>query len=154
MRMSKPILLALALVGVLLAIPTLSAAGTTQLTAKLKGSEEVPGPGDKNGKGDVSVKVKPQKRKLCFQLKFSNIEPATAAHVHKGVEGVAGPIKVTLFEDSTGIPGPTAEGCERKLRKKLLRKIARKPERFYVNVHNAEFPDGAIRGQLQAPPGP
>jgi hypothetical protein len=29
-----------------------------------------------------------------------------------------------------------------------LAAILANPNGFYVNVHNAEFPDGAIRGQL------
>ena len=153
MRRSKLLVFALVLIAAMLALSALAAAGgTTQLSAKLKGNEEVPGPGDKDGKGEISVAVKPKRERLCFQLTFSNIEPVTAGHVHKGVAGVDGPIKVTLFEDSAGIPGPTAEGCAKHQRKKLLRKIAHHPERFYVNLHNDEFPDGAIRGQLEPAP--
>lgn len=151
MRRSKLFTGVLALIGVMLAVPALSAAGgTTQLSAKLKGNEEVPaGSGDKNGKGEIFVAVKPKREKLCFQLEFSNIEGAAAGHVHKGLPGVDGPIKVTLFVSSPAAPGPTAEGCVRNQKKKLLRKIAREPEKFYVNIHNEEFPDGAIRGQLE-----
>jgi hypothetical protein len=32
----------------------------------------------------------------------------------------------------------------------LARRIANNPQRFYVNIHNEKFPDGAIRGQLEA----
>jgi CHRD domain len=32
--------------------------------------------------------------------------------------------------------------------KRLAKKLRRAPENFYVNVHNSEHPDGAIRGQL------
>ena len=150
MRISKSLIIVAAIAAALVAIPALSmAAGTTQLTAKLRGSEEVPGPGDPNGKGEASVAVKPKREKVCFQLTFEKIEGATAAHIHKGVAGVAGPIKVELFEDATGSPGPTAEGCVKDQKKRLLRKIARKPQRFYVNVHNDDFPGGAIRGQLE-----
>ena len=130
-----------------LALPAVTGAAATQLSAKLKGSEEVHD-GDKNGRGEIFVKVKPNRGKVCFLLEFEKIAPPTAGHIHKGAEGTDGPVKVTLFEDSVGLPGPTAEGCVKKVRKKLAKRIAKKPERFYVNLHNAEFPDGAIRGQL------
>ncbi len=149
MRILKVLPVLAALLVALVALPALSSAGTAELSAKLRGSEEVPGPGDKNGKGEASIRVNPKKGKLCFRLEFTNIEPPTAGHIHRGVAGVAGPIKVTLFEDPAGLPGPTAEGCERQLRTKLLRRIKRAPQKFYVNLHNDEFPGGAIRGQLE-----
>ena len=34
------------------------------------------------------------------------------------------------------------------VKRDLLRELARHPERFYVNLHNHKFHDGAIRGQL------
>jgi hypothetical protein len=148
MTRSKPILALLALGAVGLMVPALSGAAATQLSAKLKGNEEV-GDGDKNGRGEVFMAVKkPRKRKLCFQLSWGKIEPPTAAHIHKGAKGADGPIKVTLFEDANGVPGETAEGCVKKIRKRIAKKLKKAPEKYYVNVHNAEFPDGAIRGQL------
>ena len=36
----------------------------------------------------------------------------------------------------------------------MLKRIAKSPEKFYVNVHNAAYPDGAIRGQLGLAPKP
>jgi hypothetical protein len=52
-----------------LLIPALSGAAATQLSAKLKGNEEV-ADGDPNGRGEASVAVKkPSKRKLCFELR-------------------------------------------------------------------------------------
>ena len=148
MTRSKPILALLALGAVGLMVPALSGAAATQLSAKLKGNKDV-GDGDKNGRGEVFMAVKkPSKRKLCFQLSWEKIEPPTAAHIHKGAKGVDGPIKVTLFEDANGVPGETAEGCVKKIRKRIAKKLKKTPEKYYVNVHNAEFPDGAIRGQL------
>lgn len=150
MTISKAVPTALALVATMLLAPALAGAGgTTQLSAKLKANEEVPGPGEKGGSGEIFVTVKPKKEKLCFQLEFRKIGPPKAGHIHKGVDGEAGPVKVTLFEDSAGLPGPTAEDCVKNLRKRLLRKVAKSPQRFYVNLHNEEFPDGAIRGQLE-----
>jgi hypothetical protein len=135
------------------AAPALIAAGakTTTVAATLKGNAEVPGPGDRNGKGDFTAKLKPAKKKVCFTLEVSKLDPMVAAHIHKGASDVAGPIKITLFEDSAGVPGTgNYEGCVKKVKKKLLKKIAAAPEKYYANVHTTEFPDGAIRGQLEA----
>lgn len=153
MQSRKTVFAAALLLGIALLVPTLSAAaGAKTSTATLKGKSEVPGPGDKNGKGEVTVTAKPKQQKVCFQLEFSQIEDPVAGHIHKGSADVAGPVKVTLFEDPAGIPGPTAEGCIDDVRKKLVRNIRRTPEKYYVNLHNTEFPDGAIRGQLEATP--
>ena len=114
------------------------------LTANLKGSAEVPGPGDPDGRGKARVRVRPRAGTVCFRLRWRNIADPTAAHIHRGRKGEAGPVVVTLFSgeaDSAGcVTGQDAD---------LLREIKRHPPRFYVNVHNAEFPDGAIRGQLK-----
>jgi CHRD domain len=74
----------------------------------------------------------------------SNIAPATAAHIHEAPVGKAGDAVVTLS------PPPT-EGSSKNcvnVDKDLIKRIRQNPENFYVNVHNADFPDGAIRGQL------
>jgi hypothetical protein len=117
-----------------------------QVSAELDGKQEVPGPGDPNGRGEAFASVKTKKRKLCFQVSWVKIEAPVAAHIHKGAEGDAGPVKVLLFDQTP--PTDIVEGCVKNVQKKLLKKIARNPQRFYVNVHNAEYPDGAIRGQL------
>jgi hypothetical protein len=147
MTKSKLIVALLALGAVGLLVPALSAAAATQLSANLKGNEEVSG-GDSNGRGEAFFSVKkPSKRKLCYSLSWEKIEPPIAAHIHKGAEGVDGPIKVTLFEDPNGLTASAAEGCV-KISEKIAKKLRSTPERFYANVHNAEFPAGAIRGQL------
>ncbi len=133
------------------AIPALSTAApdTAELEATLSGAEEVPGPGSKKGKGETHVFVTPSKAKLCFTLEVKKLDPVVAGHIHKGKEGVAGDVVVPLFEDEAGLDGNGSyEGCVKKLDKKLLKKIIAKPEKFYVNIHTEDYPDGAIRGQL------
>jgi CHRD domain len=125
-----------------------AAAPAVQLSANLKGAKEVPGPGDPNGKGEIFVAVKKQKRKVCFELRFRKIEDPEEGHIHKGGRNDAGPVKVLLFEDRAGLPGRRFEDCV-KGKRKTLRKIARNPGRYYVNIHNDDYPDGAIRGQLK-----
>jgi len=72
----------------------------------------------------------------------------TAAHIHRGAKGANGPIKIPLFEDPDGLTVSEVEGCVKKIRKRIAKRLRKSPERFYVNVHNAEHPDGAIRDQL------
>jgi hypothetical protein len=145
-----PALLALAVLA--LAVPALSAAGnnTTELQAKLKGKNEVPGPGSPKGKAEMHIFVKPTQKKVCFNFEVSKLDPITAGHIHKGDSETAGPVKVTLFEDETGLDGTgNYEGCVKNLKKTLLKKIVKAPEKFYVNLHTLDYPDGAIRGQLE-----
>jgi hypothetical protein len=115
------------------------------LKANLKGANEVPGPGDTDGRGKARIRVRPAAGTVCFRLRWNNIaEPPTKAHIHKGAKGVAGPVVVTLFDGTA-----TNKGCVTGLDTALLRDIKQHPRQYYVNIHNAEFPDGAIRGQLK-----
>ncbi len=41
----------------------------------------------------------------------------------------------------------SSEGCARLSRAKIL-EIKNNPSRYYVNVHNRPFPNGALSGQL------
>ncbi|MBC7814557.1 MAG: CHRD domain-containing protein [Burkholderiales bacterium] len=118
---------------------TQSASETT-----LSGAAEVPGPGDADGRGSATVTVDFNTREVCYTLSVSNIETATAAHIHRGTEDVAGPVVVPLAAPTTG----SSSGCIAVSDPVLLNAIARNPELYYVNVHNTPFPSGAVRGQL------
>lgn len=120
----------------------------------MNGRQEVPGPGDHDGIGVFTYRVKGWE--LCYTITDRHIKPAKAAHIHKGKRGVAGPIVVTLKPPVKG----SARGCikavkhENKknaalvLTRSELHGIVNSPQRYYANVHNAKFPKGAIRGQL------
>jgi hypothetical protein len=149
MRLRVLTLIAAAGLLAALAIPAFAAVGKTQLVSKLSGKKEIPGPGDADGKGAGTFKVNPAKGKFCFLIEYENIEDASAGHIHKGDKANAGPIKIPLFEETT--PSP-AKGCVTDVRERLLKKIAKDPKAWYVNLHNGEFPDGAIRGQLKLAP--
>jgi hypothetical protein len=144
------LLSALAAMAAVIALPALSS-GATLLGAKLKASEEVPGPGDPDAKGGVQIALKAKKKKVCFTLEYRKLDGgATAAHIHKGVEGVAGPVKVELFTaDPPLAEQGSFEGCQKHIKRPLIRRMKKHPERFYVNVHSEPYPDGAIRGQLK-----
>jgi len=129
-----------------LVVPALGAVDDAVLEAKLKGKQEVPGPGDEDGTGLAQLETKIAKSKVCYLIEYEDIETATAAHVHKGAKGDDGKIVIPLFEEETESP---AEDCIKVKKERTLKKIVKNPADFYVNVHNAEFEDGAIRGQLK-----
>lgn len=116
-----------------------------KLTATLSGGDEVPGPGDTNGAGLFEGRVNPGQGRICYTLSAGNIENPTMAHIHLGAPGVAGDPVVTL-ETPDG-DDDDSEECQ-DIDRALAQAIVRDPAAYYVNVHTAEFPQGAIRGQL------
>jgi hypothetical protein len=144
MRSRKTLaVLVLAAVGALVfAVPAIAATVVT-LEASLTGEKEVPGPGDRNGTGDAKIILKPAKQKVCYVLRADDIRPAQAAHIHEGRRNVAGPVVVELKPPTNGF----SSGCTTASRA-LIRDMIQTPAEYYVNVHNAPFPAGAIRGQL------
>jgi hypothetical protein len=132
------------------AVPTSVFGGSTvKLIAELDGNEEVPDKGDPNGSGAGDFRVKVRKRKLCYDIAFEDIEAPNAGHIHEGDAGVAGGIVIPLFDEPTGATSPVI-GCV-KAKRSLLKQVKRNPEHYYANLHNAEYPAGALRGQLVKP---
>src|SRR5665809_16008 len=108
-------------------------AANSTVSAKLSGKAEVPGPGDDDGSGEAALKLKKKKKKISFNISFEGIENPVAGHIHKGTTKVAGPIKVTLFEDEAGVTSPVSGTV--KAKKKLIKKIKNDPKSWYVNLH-------------------
>jgi hypothetical protein len=126
-----------------------------QLTARLLGGNEVP-PADPDGRGRAFVDT--GRTRVCFALLWSNIGAPIFAHIHSGVAGVNGPVVVPFFDVPEAAGSPPAAlpaeitavgGCVSVQDAALLRDIRRHPSAYYVNIHNVEFPGGAIRGQLR-----
>jgi CHRD domain len=141
----------LAIIILLLLMAAVAVAGTAAaaqaegrtLSATLTGAAEVPGPGDPDGTGSATLTVNPGLGQICYELTVSGIAPATAAHIHVGAAGVAGPVVVTLAPPTDG----TSSGCVG-VSRELALAILTNPSGYYVNVHNADYPAGAVRGQL------
>lgn len=141
------------------------------LEAELDGREEVNTSGnsaivgDPDGRGEVyvfGIDGDPTRTTLCYVLivhKIAGLDQppggGRAAHIHMGARGTNGPVVANLAwpQDGqaadclhvgevlpSGAPAfPTAIGPA---------DIFAHPTGFYVNVHNAEYPGGAVRGQL------
>ncbi len=123
-------------------------AGAPRRTS-LNGAEEAPGPGDGDGTGFAVIRLNVGRARVCWELSWANIVTATASHIHRAPFGVQGPVVVPLFV--SGTPTSPASGCTENVNPLLIQEIIDFPERFYVNIHNAGFPAGAIRGQLSVP---
>jgi CHRD domain len=115
------------------------------LYVSLTGLQEIPGPGDPDGNGTVEIRVVPRRGSICWNLYARAIDPATAAHIHRGGAGVAGaPVLALTTPDANG----RSQGCAT-VDPGLAREIGLAPHEFYVNVHSETHPQGAIRGQLR-----
>ena len=136
-------LAAFAASAALIAGAATAADGGRKLQTNLTGAAEVPGPGDPDGRGTARITVNPGQKQVCYKLSVSNIAPATAAHIHEAAPTAAGPVVVTLGAPTSG----TSSGCVTVTRALAL-EILKDPSDYYVNVHNAAFPAGAVRGQL------
>jgi CHRD domain len=132
-----------AVVGLAGVVPAAAASGrpfTTSLTGEAEvNAQGVPNQGDLDGSGTASIRINPGLGEVCWTITVSGVDPITAAHIHVAPPTAPGPIVVPL-EPYTG-------GCT-DVDRDLALEIIRNPDAYYVNVHNAPFPAGALRGQL------
>jgi hypothetical protein len=141
MLKSRTLLLAAASVAVL-ALPAAASAAGTKLMATLTGANETGG-GDPKGKGTLTADVDADSGDFCFTLTSSGTTGApVAAHVHSGAAGTDGAPVVTI-----SVTGEGDDECVA-VEPDTLKAIVAAPENYYVNIHTAAFPKGALRGQL------
>jgi hypothetical protein len=145
------------------------------LEAALDGRQEVGADrrvaGDPNGRGEAYVfGIDGNTTTLCYVLQVARIGELSLppgngrqAHIHRGAFGVNGPVVVTIAwpqdgraadciaEDRILPNGNPAFSRDPDTGEPLATvfEILMNPEQFYINVHNAEYPAGAVRGQLQ-----
>ncbi|MGB2927193.1 MAG: CHRD domain-containing protein [Limnothrix sp.] len=148
-------------------VPTAAFAGHTNalLHTMLDGSSEVAKDGDTsmmvgdaNGKGHGYVfGIDGDPTTLCYALTVSGIQlvpvgEGIAAHIHEGAMGENGGVVAVLAGPEDGDAADClTEGEEGKFptgEMGIVQRILNNPSDFYINVHNPQYPDGAIRGQL------
>ena len=117
--------------------------GGRTFTVAMTGNAESPA-GDPVGTGTAEFHLRAGQGQVCYQISAKNLPPAVAAHIHRGAAGVEGPVVIPL---TTPNADGASLGCATAVRS-LVKAIIAAPASFYANVHTAEFPAGAIRGQL------
>ena len=127
-----------------------------QIVLNLTGSEEVP-PVQTEATGVVEVILRTDS--IAYIVNATNIESATAGHVHLGAKGENGPVVVTLFKYDTPKNEVsenvtiTADKLEGPMAGKQISDLiaAGANGTLYVNVHTEQNPNGEIRGQSGNP---
>jgi hypothetical protein len=118
---------------------------------RLSGANEVPA-GDPDGIGWARVSVRPDAGTVCYAIKVKRLDAITAAHIHVGAAGTNGGVVVDLAiltADTKVTENSTLySDCIEGLDATLLTSIKENRAGYYLNVHTAVYPDGAIRGQL------
>jgi hypothetical protein len=149
----------LAVLAALAAVCALGAVGVafgdggsdrSTLFAALSGDNELDptllrkGAGDPDGSGGSALTF--DGTELCYGITVKNIDTPVAAHIHRGKGNENGPVVVPLAQPTSGDPGASS-ACAI-VDGQLAAEIMGSPGAFYVNVHTATFPGGAVRGQL------
>jgi hypothetical protein len=148
--MSPKSIIALPLVALFAtsALSQTASEGGRKFTTEMTGEAEVtaagvPNQGDLDGTGTAELTINPGQGRICYTLQVSGIAPAAAAHIHEAPATTTGPVIVPLQAPTDGDSAACAT-VDRELAKDILKN----PQDYYVNVHNADFPGGALRGQL------
>ncbi len=117
--------------------------------------------GDPNGRGEGYVfGIDGDETTLCYIVIAENIAELElgpggprAAHIHEGQPGENGPVVANLAWPQDGQSADClTEGETGKFptgQAGIVQDILANPGDYYFNVHNGEFPGGAIRGQLE-----
>jgi hypothetical protein len=162
MKRSAAVLLLVACMALIAAPSVLAARQTSNFTAHLSGSEEVP-PNDSRATGQATFKLNAAGDELSYRLNVANIHNVTQAHIHLAPAGVNGPVVAWLYPSAPPaqlIPGRTqgtlATGTI--TADDLVGPMAGQPlsalldamaaGNTYVNVHTSQFPAGEVRGQI------
>jgi CHRD domain len=106
--------------------------------------------GDPDARARITITLDPATGRVTYSgfrqsyLLAPEGETVTKLHIHQGVKGTNGDVVVDLTEAALAnlLTGSVTAD------KAVVARIAANPGNYYVNVHTAAFPNGAVRGQL------
>jgi CHRD domain len=126
-----------------------------KITTTLTGLNPLTGTvtGDPDGRGKAEFTFDTEQGTICYEIEVEGIaepvEPAPgvgSAHIHfLATGGIAVNLQADFQPDKSD--EFKASGCVQ-VDSALLQAILENPDQFYVNIHNAEFPGGALAGLL------
>lgn len=141
-KSGRHVLAAFGGVLMLAGVGTTGVASAAVLRAVMSGSN-LPG-GDPDGWGRARIRTDDMLNNVCVDLEVRSISQVLSARIYRGAPGEKGEPVVNLDtpddEDS--------DDCDT-VGDALVDDIQRNPASFYVEVRTSEFPEGAIRGQVE-----
>jgi CHRD domain len=129
--------------------------GCTQLFAVLTGGTQldanhVAGAGSPTGYGAASI-IFSGSTTICYGIEIGGIagDRPVEAHIHHAVAGQNDPNDPppVIFQVPQASNPGSVSGCTT-ASAPILKDIRANPSAYYINVHTARFPGGALRGQL------
>ena len=145
------------LVLVMLLVSAIPAGADTEVkfTIELTALDPVTGvvTGDPDGRGKAEFTFDTEQGTVCYELEVEGIsepvEPAPglgSAHIHfLATGGIAVDLEADFQPDKSD--EFKASGCV-EVDSALLQAILENPDQYYVNIHNVDFPGGALAGLL------
>jgi hypothetical protein len=110
--------------------------------------------GDPDGSGVAVVRVNSDADLVCYSIVVRNIGAPTepgpgvgSAHIHGPLPSTGIAIDLDTIFMATGTDTYIASDCV-SADSDTIDALLANPELFYVNVHNVEFPGGAVQGSL------
>jgi hypothetical protein len=113
------------------------------LAGTLRGFREVGSAGDPDGDGFGIVTI--DDNMGFFYFNAVNVVTPTAVHIHIGTAMESGAVVVDTAASFSGGVSLSSVAVDNDTAMMILGT----PENFYFNMHNDDFPSGAIRGQLR-----
>lgn len=112
--------------------------------ATLTSSQIVPAGGDTDGFARAEVSVGDEVNQVCYDInEVRNLAPITGVTIHRGAMGSTGPVVLRLREANEG----GWKNCVGKSEWTEDR-LEWNPGNYYVQIATGQYPNGAIRGQL------
>jgi hypothetical protein len=130
------------------ALAAVSSAADTKLYATMSGNQEKP-KGDPDATGTTVLTL--EATQICWDIRPRRAGATFAAgHIHAARRGKAGGIFIDLWTSPKKVGKGRIAGCSKNLKAGDIAKLKARPAAYYVNIHNAKYPAGAVRGQLTA----
>jgi CHRD domain len=141
-------------------VASMASAATQVYSFNLNGLQEVPANGSPAA-GSMQITIDDTANLISYQFTgFNFVGTFAAAHIHRALAGVNGPVVYDLVP-AADYSGPVTFGpiaipnswallgqSETDMTAGLGALINAQPWNYYVNVHTSAFPGGEIRGQL------